>query len=98
MTTTASRDETDVDERATLPTVAVVAHSGKRLGGGLSALRDRLSSAGIADPIWYEVDKSKRAPKRVRLACKEGADIVFVWGGDGMVQRCVDTLAGSDVT
>src|SRR6202035_2054628 len=25
-------------------------------------------------------------------------DLVLVWGGDGMVQRAVDTLAGSDVT
>lgn len=24
-----------------------------------------------------------------------GADFVFVWGGDGTVQRCVDVLAGS---
>ena len=22
---------------------------------------------------------------------------MFVWGGDGMVQRCVDALAGSDI-
>ena len=28
---------------------------------------------------------------------KAGADLVFVWGGDGMVQRCVDVLAGGDV-
>ena len=23
---------------------------------------------------------------------------MFVWGGDGMVQRCIDALAGSDAT
>jgi diacylglycerol kinase (ATP) len=28
---------------------------------------------------------------------KDGADLVFAWGGDGMVQRCVDVLAGSNV-
>jgi len=28
---------------------------------------------------------------------KEGAELVFAWGGDGMVQRCVDVLAGSTV-
>ena len=27
-----------------------------------------------------------------------GADLIFVWGGDGTVQRVVDTVAGSDVT
>ena len=31
-------------------------------------------------------------------ALKQGADLVFVWGGDGMVQRCVDVVAGSDAT
>jgi YegS/Rv2252/BmrU family lipid kinase len=28
---------------------------------------------------------------------KDGADLIFIWGGDGMVQRCVDALRGSDV-
>ena len=28
----------------------------------------------------------------------EGAELVFVWGGDGMVQRSIDRLAGSGVT
>ena len=35
--------------------------------------------------------KSRKAPKQVRRREKEGADLVVVWGGDGMVQRCVDT-------
>ena len=39
--------------------------------------------------------KSKKAPKQARRALDEGADLVFVWGGDGMVQRCVQELAGS---
>ena len=29
---------------------------------------------------------------------KLGADLVFVWGGDGMVQRCIDAAAGSSAT
>jgi diacylglycerol kinase (ATP) len=37
------------------------------------------------------------APKRVKKALDAGAELLFVWGGDGMVQRCVDALAGSDV-
>jgi YegS/Rv2252/BmrU family lipid kinase len=77
-------------------TVAVVAHSGKTLEGGLGALRDELASAGIADPLWFEVPKSKMAPKRVRKALDAGAELIFVWGGDGMVQRCIDTVVGSD--
>ena len=39
--------------------------------------------------------KSRKAPKKVRKALEKGAELIFVWGGDGMVQRCVDTLAGS---
>jgi hypothetical protein len=70
-------------------TVAVVAHSGKTLQGGLGALREELASAGITDPLWFEVPKSKMAPKRVQAALEGGVELIFVWGGDGMVQRCV---------
>jgi diacylglycerol kinase (ATP) len=77
--------------------IAVVAHQGKSLGGGLDELRTKLTDAGVAKPIWYEVPKSRKAPKQVRRAVRDGADIVFVWGGDGMVQRCADALAGSGV-
>ena len=77
--------------------VAVVAHSGKTLGGGLPELRRVLEAAGIADPFWCEVPKSRKAPAQVRRALDEGAELIFTWGGDGMVQRCVDVLAGSDV-
>ncbi len=80
-----------------MTTVAVVAHRRKVLGDGLTALRAVLTDAGVIDPIWYEVDKSKFAPKKVRKALDKGADLVFVWGGDGMVQRTIDVLAGTDV-
>ena len=43
-----------------------------------------------------EVPKSKYAPERVEKALEEGAETIFAWGGDGMVQRCVDVMAGSD--
>jgi len=75
-------------------TVAVVAHAGKVLGGGLEELRAVLQREGVSQPLWYEVPKSKKAKKRAREALEAGADLVFVWGGDGMVQRCVDALAG----
>jgi diacylglycerol kinase (ATP) len=78
--------------------VAVVAHSGKSLGGGLHELRAVLAAAGVDDPLWFEVPKSKKAPKQLRKALKLGADLVFVWGGDGMVQRCIDGAAGTDAT
>jgi diacylglycerol kinase (ATP) len=75
--------------------VAVVAHAQKSLGGGLPELRRVLEAEGIADPFWAEVPKSKKAPAQVQRALKEGAELIFAWGGDGMVQRCVDVLAGS---
>jgi diacylglycerol kinase (ATP) len=77
--------------------IAVVAHRKKHLGGGLDKLRKLISEAGVDDVLWYEVAKSKRAGKKARLARDAGATLVFVWGGDGMVQRCVDALAGSQV-
>jgi diacylglycerol kinase family enzyme len=77
--------------------VAVLAHARKSFGGGLPELREVLAREGVTDPLWYEVKKSRRAPKRARLAAAEGADLIFVWGGDGMVQRCLDAVAGTAV-
>ena len=77
--------------------VAVIAHAGKSFGGGLPELRRVLEAQGIEDPFWVEVPKSKKAPAQVKRALDEGAELVFAWGGDGMVQRCVDVLAGSNV-
>jgi diacylglycerol kinase (ATP) len=79
----------------TMVTVAVLAHQRKTFGGGLAELRSLLAAAGHPDPIWYEVPKSRKAAKKARKALKDGAELVFVWGGDGMVQRSVDALAGS---
>jgi YegS/Rv2252/BmrU family lipid kinase len=78
-----------------MTTVAVVAHARKSFAGGLSELREVLATHGVTDPLWYEVRKSKQATKRAARAVDEGADVVFVWGGDGTVQRSVDGLAGS---
>jgi YegS/Rv2252/BmrU family lipid kinase len=75
--------------------VAVVAHNEKRLGGGLPELRRALAAAGVEEPLWYEVPKAKRAPAQVERALDEGAELVFAWGGDGTVRRCIGALAGS---
>jgi diacylglycerol kinase family enzyme len=80
-----------------MTSVAVIAHAGKSLGGGLSELRRELANAGFADPLWYEVAKSKQVPDVAREAVKAGADLVFVWGGDGTVQKCIDALAGQGI-
>jgi diacylglycerol kinase family enzyme len=74
---------------------AVIAHSGKTFGGGLGELRQVLYDVGVAQPLWYEVAKSRQVPDCAREAMEAGADLLFVWGGDGTVQRCVDTVAGT---
>jgi len=57
--------------------VAVVAHAGKTLGDGLLAFRRALEDAGVTDPLWYEVPKSRKAPKQVQRALDEGAELVI---------------------
>ncbi len=77
--------------------VAVIAHAGKSFGGGLTQLRRELERDGIVDPAWVEVSKSRFATKQVKRLLDDGLELLFVWGGDGMVQRCIDALAGSEV-
>ena len=76
-------------------TIAVVAHSRKTLGGGLDELRRRITDSGVDKLIWAEVPKSRKAPKQVRKALEADPDLLVVWGGDGMVQRSLDVLAGT---
>ena len=76
--------------------IAVIAHTGKSMGGGLEELRETLDRSGATDLLWTEVPKSKYAPERVERALADGAETIFVWGGDGMVQRAVDAIAGTD--
>ena len=76
--------------------VAVIAHAGKSFGGGLPELRRELARQGVEDPLWIEVAKSRYAPKQVKRARDAGAELLFVWGGDGTMQRAIDALAGSD--
>jgi len=77
--------------------VAVVAHAGKTFAGGLPELRRTLEEAGVSEPLWTEVPKSKRAPRAVEQALEDGAELVLAWGGDGMVRRCVNALKDTQV-
>ena len=77
--------------------VGVLAHSAKTLGGGLDELRKTLATNGISDPMWCEVPKSRFVPEQVEKLLKEGVELVFVWGGDGTVQRVIDAVAGVPV-
>jgi len=77
--------------------VGVLAHSAKTLGGGLEELRKTLATNGISDPMWCEVPKSRFVPEQVEKLLKEGVELIFVWGGDGSVQRVIDAVAGDPV-
>jgi diacylglycerol kinase (ATP) len=77
--------------------VGVIANSAKTLGGGLLELRRALDDAGVTDPLWHEVPKSSKAPVALKRALDDGAELIFAWGGDGLVQRCIDVLAGTEV-
>jgi YegS/Rv2252/BmrU family lipid kinase len=81
-----------------MTSVGVLVHSGKKLGGGLGELRKTLATYGINDPLWREVPKSKRIPGAASELLHAGADLIYVWGGDGTIQRCIDTVAGEPVT
>ena len=50
----------------------------------------------LNDPPWCEVDKSKKAPKQVRQLLDEGVERLLVWGGDGTVRRCIDTIVAEE--
>ena len=77
--------------------VGVIVHSGKTFGGGLDELRTTLADSGYKKTIWHEVAKSSAAGKAVRRSVHAGATLLFVWGGDGMVQQCIDAVRGLDV-
>lgn len=75
----------------------VLAHTGKSLDGGLDELRSAIAGHDVDEVSWFQVPKSKKAPKQARKALDAAPDLIVVWGGDGMVQRCADTLAGSGI-
>jgi diacylglycerol kinase (ATP) len=82
-----------------MASVAIIAHRKKgRLIGGLAELRRVLAEHEVVDPIWIEIEKSREASKAAKQVMREGADLIFVWGGDGTVQRCIHALAGLPVT
>lgn len=81
-----------------MTTIAVVANIHGTLGGGLKELRQVLVAEGVTDPLWYEVSDIRGASERARRAREEGANLVFIWGGDGTVQRCIDGLADTGAT
>ena len=70
--------------------------SARDSAAGLRCSRAALIEAGVADPVWCEITKSKKATKQVRRLLAEGVERLVVWGGDGTVRRCIDTIVGDD--
>ncbi len=82
-----------------MSSVAVIAHSGKSLDGGLpDASQGPREERHQRPALARGCRRAARLPKQVKSALKQGADLIFVWGGDGMVQRCVDVVAGTGAT
>jgi YegS/Rv2252/BmrU family lipid kinase len=77
--------------------VGVVANTKKILGGGLEALRLTLAQHGVAEPLWREVPKARYVAGAVTELVAAGADLVFAWGGDGTVRRCLNAIGDAPV-
>ncbi len=78
-----------------MPQLAVVAHERKVKASVLKALRRALDDVALRDVTWYSVPKASKAAKAVEKACKAGAEVVLVCGGDGTVRAATEGLVGS---
>ena len=67
---------------------------------GLDELRDgivaQLTEAGWPEPTWLETTAEDPGTGQAKQAVADGAEVVFVAGGDGTVRACIDGLAGTD--
>jgi diacylglycerol kinase family enzyme len=68
---------------------------------GLEARREAveaaLTEAGWPLPEWVETTEDDPGAGQARQAVADGAQVVFVCGGDGTVRSCIEGLAGTDV-
>jgi diacylglycerol kinase family enzyme len=56
-----------------------------------------LAAVGWPAPMWLETTVADSGHGQATRAVQDGAEIVFVCGGDGTVMACVSALAGTDV-
>ena len=59
-------------------------------------IEDTLAEAGWPAPLWFETTPEDPGAGQARRAVAEGAEVVFVSGGDGTVRSCVEGLAGTE--
>jgi diacylglycerol kinase family enzyme len=69
--------------------------------GDLDLLRrtvsEGLATVGWPEPVWLETTAEDPGRGQAAKAVADGAELVFVCGGDGTVMAVVTALAGSDV-
>ncbi len=79
-----------------LMNIAVIAHSGQVAARRVARAAARPRGRRSRGPALV---RGAEEPEGARPRCGErsttGADLIFAWGGDGMVQRCVDVLSGT---
>jgi diacylglycerol kinase family enzyme len=62
-----------------------------------AAVEAALTEAGWPLPEWVETTEDDPGAGQARQAVADGAQVVFVCGGDGTVRSCIEGLAGTDV-
>ena len=60
-------------------------------------INDGLAAAGWPEPRWLETTAEDSGRGQAAAAVADGAELVFVCGGDGTVMAVVTALAGTDV-
>jgi YegS/Rv2252/BmrU family lipid kinase len=61
-----------------------------------AGIREQLAEAGWPEPAWLETTAEDPGTGQAKQAVADGAEVVFVAGGDGTVRACIDGLAGTE--